>query len=188
MRSGLRGAQWSVLVPHPDTPSPAVTALAAETHFAAPGVLICDYALHGDTAALRLPAPQGSPAEGLWRHTCFEAFVGTPGLTGYYEFNFSPARDWAAYSFEDYRQGMRPAVLAQAPGLHVHLGPARLELSACIELAGLPDLAEAGTFRVALAAVLEDDAGRLSYWALQHSPGKPDFHHPDGFALELHAP
>ena len=27
--------------------------------------------------------------------------------------------------------------------------------------------------------------GGISYWALAHPPGKPDFHHADGFALEL---
>jgi hypothetical protein len=41
---------------------------------------------------------------------------------------------------------------------------------------------------VALAAVIEADTGELSYWSLQHAPGKPDFHHPDGFTLELSPP
>jgi hypothetical protein len=36
-----------------------------------------------------------------------------------------------------------------------------------------------------MAAVIEDDAGGLSYWGLRHAPGKPDFHHPNGFALEV---
>ncbi|MBI3061386.1 MAG: hypothetical protein HYY83_05345 [Deltaproteobacteria bacterium] len=27
--------------------------------------------------------------------------------------------------------------------------------------------------------------GTISYWALKHPPGKPDFHHPDAFALEI---
>jgi len=39
--------------------------------------------------------------------------------------------------------------------------------------------------KLALSAVVEDDSGRLAYWALKHAPGKPDFHHPDGFVLEL---
>ena len=39
--------------------------------------------------------------------------------------------------------------------------------------------------RIAAAAVLEDETGTLSYWALRHAPGKPDFHHADGFLLEL---
>jgi hypothetical protein len=41
--------------------------------------------------------------------------------------------------------------------------------------------------RLALAAVSEAAGGRLTYWALQHPPGEPDFHHPDGFVLELSA-
>ena len=36
-----------------------------------------------------------------------------------------------------------------------------------------------------LTAVVEDDRGSLSYWALRHAPGNPDFHDPDAFALEL---
>ena len=39
--------------------------------------------------------------------------------------------------------------------------------------------------KLALTAVVEDGSGRLSYWALRHAPGKPDFHHPDGFVLEF---
>jgi hypothetical protein len=39
--------------------------------------------------------------------------------------------------------------------------------------------------RLGLSAVIEDDNGSLSYWALKHPSGKPDFHHPDAFALEI---
>ena len=42
--------------------------------------------------------------------------------------------------------------------------------------------------RVALAAVVEDATGDLSYWSLRHAAGKPDFHHSDGFVLELPSP
>jgi hypothetical protein len=83
---------------------------------------------------------------------------------------------------------MRPALLAEPPALTVHLSPTRLELSARVELAGLPGLTEASSLKLALAAVIEEEAGTLTYWALQHGPGKPDFHHPEAFALELHAP
>ena len=37
----------------------------------------------------------------------------------------------------------------------------------------------------ALSAVIEEADGTKSYWALAHAPGKPDFHHADGFALEM---
>ena len=36
-----------------------------------------------------------------------------------------------------------------------------------------------------LSAVIEGADGSLSYWALVHPPGKPDFHNADCFALEL---
>ena len=42
--------------------------------------------------------------------------------------------------------------------------------------------------RLALAAVVEETSGALSYWALRHPPGAPDFHHADGFVLALEPP
>src|SRR3979490_1310679 len=57
-----------------------------------------------------VPGPgAGPPPAGLWQHTCFEAFLAAPGVAGYYEFNFTPTLDWAAYQFTDYRDGMTPA-------------------------------------------------------------------------------
>ncbi len=182
-------AQRSMLLAHPDCACPAVSAIAVEAQFAAPAQLVCRYALQGDTGRVRLPeAPRGGRTDGLWRHTCFEVLVGAAGVAGYYEFNFSPALAWAAYRFEDYRRGMAPAPLAQAPHLRVQSDPGRLELAATLDLAGLVDLAAAPRLQLALAAVIEDDAGRLAYWALRHAPGKPDFHHRDAFMLQLRAP
>jgi hypothetical protein len=182
-------AQCSILAPHPDTPSEAVAGVTVAARLAARAVLVCDYALHADTTRIRMPASHGGERQDeLWRHTCFEVFVSAPGVPGYYEFNFSPAGDWAAYHFDHYRQGMNPVYLVQPPALHMQLRPARLELFATVHLAGLPDLDPAQHLRVALAGVIEDEAGTLSYWSLRHPPGKPDFHHPEAFTLELHAP
>ncbi len=38
---------------------------------------------------------------------------------------------------------------------------------------------------VSLAAVIEEDQGPISYWALAHPPGDPNFHHPDCFVARL---
>jgi len=38
---------------------------------------------------------------------------------------------------------------------------------------------------LAVSAVVEDRDGVLSYWALRHPPGEPDFHHPGAFTLQL---
>jgi hypothetical protein len=61
-----------------------------------------------------------------------------------------------------------------------------LTLSAQVSLAGL--IARGDAVRVALAAVLEDEHGALSYWALAHAPGRPDFHHAAGFVLAACVP
>jgi hypothetical protein len=183
------GARGATLIAHPDTPGEAVWRIAAQVSLVAGATLGCNYSLHGDLAHVRVPgARNGRRADGLWQHTCFEVFVATEPEPGYFEFNFSPGLDWAAYRFAAYRDGMTPANLSQAPGLNVHRTHDRLELSATVHLAGLVALCAAPRLRVALAAVVEEDSGRLSYWALQHAPGNPDFHHPDGFALELGAP
>lgn len=183
------GAQWSVLVAHPDTASQAVAGLTTDARLAAPSVLVCDYVLHADLSRVRLPpAGGGKRRDGLWRHTCFEVFVSVPGVPGYYELNFSPGGEWAAYHFQDYRRGMSAAELREPPTLQVQARAARLELFATVELAGLAELAGAAHLKLALAAVVEDESGALSYWSLRHPPGRPDFHHPDGFTLELYAP
>ena len=55
---------------------------------------------------------------------------------------------------------------------------------AAIPLAGLPAL----PWQLGLTAVIEEEGGHRSYWALAHAPGKPDFHAPTCFAATLPAP
>ena len=114
-----------------------------------------------------------------------EAFLAPADVPGYHEFNFSPSSDWAIYRFSAYREGMAPAKIGQAPQISLHRGDAGVELKATVRLESLADLRDAPRLKVALAAVIEDENGRLSYWALRHAPGKPDFHHPNAFALEV---
>jgi len=137
------------------------------------------------------PSGVGGRADALWKHTCFEAFVAaadTPGYTGYHEFNFSPSRAWAIYRFSAYRDGMSSAEIDPAPEISVRRSDEGLELESVVRLGRLADLHGARHLRIALAAVVEEESGRLSYWGLRHPPGKPDFHHPSGFALELTCP
>jgi hypothetical protein len=180
--------QRALLLPHPDAGGEAVWNVTVDVAREPGATLVCHYTLRGDVARVRIPAlGAGHRTDGLWKHTCCEAFVAVPGGCGYYEFNFSPALDWAAYRFEDYRSGMSAAALAAAPGLQVRRTAGQLELTATVHFEGLATLRAAPVLQLALAAVVEEDDGRLSYWALQHAPGNPDFHHPQSFALELHA-
>ena len=150
-----------------------------------PDTLVFQYVLIAEMPAIRVPSSE-SPgrADGLWKHTCFEAFVAIPGMPGYYELNFSPAQQWAIYRFSGYRERMSPTDVTVSPELNVRRFDDRLELDAVVRLPELIVLA-GRTLKLALTAVVEDNSDTLSYWALKHAPGKPDFHHPDGFVLEL---
>ncbi|MBO0753121.1 MAG: hypothetical protein J2P53_13470, partial [Bradyrhizobiaceae bacterium] len=95
------------------------------------------------------------------------------------------SRDWAAYRFSAYREGMSPAQLAAAPQIDVYREASRLRFDCSIAWPPDAERRAQAPLRVALAAVIEADDGRLSYWAVRHPPGKPDFHHPEAFALEI---
>ena len=147
------------------------------------------YDLEGDIAGLAVPAPRASRrADRLWQHTCFEAFVGGRDALGYLEFNFSSSSEWAIYRFTGYRAGMAAVETTQPPRIAVTSDGERVSLQAVVALEPLTELRDSPILRLALAAVVEQADGRLSYWALAHPAGKPDFHHAEGFALELPSP
>jgi hypothetical protein len=178
--------QPAVLTAHASTPHPAVQRLEVQLRVADPDILVFQYSLEADMSGLRIPpSGAGERADTLWQHTCFEAFVAPANGTGYHEFNFSPSLDWAIYRFSAYREGMSPAEVGRSPEISVRRRDDGLELQATVCLAQWADLRGAPQWRIALAAVIEDENGRLSYWGLRHRPGKPDFHHTHGFALEV---
>jgi hypothetical protein len=80
---------------------------------------------------------------------------------------------------------MTPAAEISAPRIAVQSSPDRLGLTVSLELEHLSDLPCDAPWRLGLSAVIEDTSGRMSYWALAHPAGKPDFHHLDCFAYEL---
>lgn len=143
--------------------------------------LTATYRLDDDATSVLLPLrADGQRRDGLWQTTCFEAFVRANGVIGYHEFNFSPSSDWASYSFDAHRAGMRdspaqPVIELTADGMNVTL-----------DLSEYPDLTDAD-WHVGLAAVIEEKDGTKSYWALKHPEGAPDFHDAACFALELPA-
>lgn len=163
---------------HPDSRPGAVRRLAAGVERGAAGLRV-RFVLEGDLGGLRIP--ESRPAaivRGLWLHTCCEIFVAREGAPAYHEFNLSPSGEWAAHAFQRYREGTMLADPALDPRIVVRRGSTRLELEAMIGSTGEKLL-------VGLAAVVEAADGSLSYWALRHPPGEPDFHHRDAFALAL---
>ena len=175
------------LVCHPRTPSRGIDAINVQVKSVANGILALTFVLQGDLANLRIPTERPCRrVDELWRHTCFEAFLMAGDGPGYWEYNFSPSSEWAAYVFRDYRQAkaLQPGAAADEPAsvIQVHRSTQRLALNAEVSLK-LPSLYR--SIRLGLSAVVEATDGELSYWALRHPPGKPDFHHIDAFALQL---
>jgi hypothetical protein len=166
---------------HPDSLCAAAKRIEIDIARPRPGSLILSYVVSGRIGDLRVP-PVVAPArtDELWQHTCFEAFVRASPGPAYYEFNFSPSTQWAAYHFSGYRSGMRVAAEIAAPRIEVRSDEATFTLQAALEFDGL-----SSSLHLGLSAVLEETNGRKSYWALAHPPGNADFHHADCFALEL---
>ena len=161
---------------HFATPCAAVRAIQASIARDADGRVTVSYRIEGDLARLRIPAAAPARfADKLWQHTCCEIFLAEAEGAGYTEFNFSPSGEWAAYRFARYREGAPLA--ARDPRIRVKRTASTLTLEA--------QIMAKGRLRIGLAAVIEESGGVLSYWALRHPAGKPDFHHRDAFALEL---
>lgn len=177
------GAHALALSPHPSAPHASVRAIEARVARAPDGMLSVTYSVEGDLARVRLPPPRPPRrADGLWQHTCFEAFVAPDPGPDYLELNFSPSGEWASYAFSAYREGIAAAEDTAAPAITVTRDGSALIVDAAVCLTRLKGGSPA---RIALAAVLEESSGSLSYWALQHPPGRPDFHHPLSFTLQI---
>ena len=170
---------------HPDSSCVAVTHIDVEVLRPQAHNLTFVYSVNGTIRDLAVPSTAAATRTGeLWRHTCFEAFVGSSQSVAYYEFNFAPSTQWAAYRFSDYRTDMRVVTEINAPQITVQSNPERYLLRASLELGQLL-LSESSPLRVGLSAVIEEISGHRSYWALAHPPGKADFHHSSSFALEV---
>ena len=170
------------LPPHPT--SPLIPVLLTATARLEPRELVLHYRLRGDTAAVRWPpAEGGGAADGLWQHTCFEAFIGTAGQTAYHEFNFSPSGRWAHYAFSRERERATDPTHAAPPLIDLQRTAEGVDLVAVLDRHALPP----APWAIGLCAVIEGLQGQLAHRALHHPRDKPDFHHRAGWTLHLPA-
>lgn len=137
-------------------------------------------------AQLVVPAFSGKGrADGLWQTTCFELFLHPPGADAYVEINLSPSERWNVYDFTTRREGMSERPMPREPDCSMRHGTDMAIFDAAIPATGLPTL----PWRCGMTAVIEEEGGVKSYWALNHgNPSAPDFHDPACFTQEVAAP
>lgn len=174
-----------VLICHPVEAHPPALTLVVEVDWADSGALRLRYRFSGAIDRLRLPAPTApGAADGLWQHTCCEAFVAGAGAA-YHEFNLAPSSRWAAYRFFTYRGRDEAWQPAAAPSIVCRRDGEQFELLAEVPAVLLP---AAPRLRLGLTAVVETDDDRKTYWALKHAAARPDFHLDASFVLPLDRP
>ena len=146
------------------------------------------FGVSGNVEELNLPPFEKiRRGDRLWEETCFELFVRGTENRAYCEFNVAPTGEWAAYSFDDYRTGMRAVENLDVSALRVETREEKFELFLSMDLGPAAPHMRIADWRVGMSAILSGTKGTKSYWALAHPPGKPDFHHSDCFVLELSA-
>jgi len=172
------------LIHHPATPPAEPMKMWAQVDYAgAFGAMgTCNIWFGIDAPPARFVMPKSKDPgrrDKLWQSTCFEAFVQEEGASAYREHNFAPSGDWAAYDCADRRKEMANADLANPPYI-------RLEDNLTWWTLGATFAIEAGKrWRLGLSAVIEEQDGTKSYWALAHGGDKPDFHDPACFIARL---
>jgi len=172
------------LIAHPDHPPATVSQVEARIIGRDANWLRVRWRIEGSQQLLVPPFAGKGRADELWQATCFELFLKPEGSPAYIEINLSPSERWNAYDFEAYRWGMAERPFPREPECTLRLGSSFAIFDATVPVGGLPDVACA----MGLAAVIEEQGGVKSYWALAHPDAKPDFHAPACFAATLAAP
>jgi hypothetical protein len=169
---------------HPGSASGAIQRITASVMRIDARTMSLHFTMFGTVSGVLMPQPAPCErADGLWKTTCFEAFFGEGEGPAYYELNFSPSTQWAAYRFDSYRSGMRDA--EDIAPEHVHVAPARADRFELSVWLNTNDAIDPGRLWTGLSAIVEEIGGNRSYWALAHGPGYPDFHQADCFAAEI---
>ncbi len=162
----------------------AVTRIEADCVAQRNGELEIFFGIDGKTGEFVIPAPnKGARHDELWRTTCVELFIRESGAESYWEFNFSPSTDWAAYRFTGYRSGRQEEKGVSIVDVDVQKSTERLEMHLVMALDPALKLGSK-KLKIGLSAIIEEIDGSKSFWALKHPPGDPDFHNKACFTIE----
>lgn len=143
------------------------------------------YALLGDLKEIAFSPVSDTPErkQELWQETCFEFFLGIQNSDSYWEFNLSPSGDWNVYRFDAYRQGMQEEATFTALPFSTQYLSDGLALVVNIDLDKIVPADR--TLELAIAAVIKQQNGTMSHWALAHQGTEADFHRRDSFIISL---
>ena len=173
------------LTPHPQSRSLAVDQIEVEIERSRSDQLTLSFTLTGNISRIALPHVSAPIRRAeLWKRSCFEAFLRSVKNSQYYEFNFSPSTEWAAYKFDEYRTKMREAPEIDAPQINWWSVGNSYTLQVRLKIGSMTGMVRA-TWQIGLSAVIEERSGSKSYWSLVHPTENPDFHHPASFVYEL---
>ncbi|WP_188821042.1 DOMON-like domain-containing protein [Novosphingobium indicum] len=172
------------LISHPAHPPSAVRSIEARLVSFDASWLRVRWKIMG-CGKLVVPAFAGKGrADELWKTTCFELFLQAPNDAGYIEINLSPSERWNVYDFSGRREGMIERPMPREPDCTIRLGTDMAIFDAAIPATGLPP----APLKAGFTAVIEEQGGVKSYWAVMHNADAPDFHDPACFLEEVAAP
>ncbi len=163
------------LISHPKYPAHQHLSFSANINITDEQCRI-SYKVSGDIETI-IMSEVGKPQfrDELWKMTCFEMFVEYDDGPQYYEYNFAPNGDWAAYHFDDYRAGMKPLNIAQ-PQIILERSSQMIQCNVVLNNEVLPK----GALNIGLCAMIFSEDVR-SFWALGNSEDTPNFHQRDCF-------
>ena len=163
------------------TPDLQITGSIARTS----NTLIISYILKGDLNKIEIPSTAHTPSRKneLWEETCFEFFLGLKNSSCYWEFNLSPSGDWNIYRFDNYRQGMQEEIAVTLLPFSLRYQSDALQLTLELDLNKIIPAEQ--SLHIAIATVVKDKDGEVTYWALNHCGVQADFHLRDSFVIEV---
>ena len=100
-----------------------------------------------------------------------------------WDFKVSPNHDWIVSRFEKNREGSQQENDVKTVSYSMLSTPKALHTLLKIDLDKL-HLSDQ-ILDVGVSAITRRENNRLAHWALTHPSKKPDFHHPDSFALQV---
>ena len=170
------------LVPHKKLTTPPNYSVSVQVNWTGPHLSL-EYEIKGDLNTLVLPPLNSKPKrlDELWKHTCFEAFLGLNNDPHYWELNISPSGDWNLYSFSNYRTGQSLETRIHKMNHEIlesnstcHRSKITLDVSNFLPETLIP---------IGLTAVIEHRDSSKTYWAIRHCSDQPDFHIRESFLI-----